>query len=90
MKLAKVVGNLVSTIKTEYHKNEKLMIVKICDQEGNLTGEEEIAIDKADAGKGDYVLLLDDGGASRMMMGGGEIPIDSTIVGVVDYLSPNR
>ncbi|MFW6238681.1 MAG: EutN/CcmL family microcompartment protein [Bacillota bacterium] len=87
MKLAKVVGNIVSTIKADVHENEKLLVVKICDEKGNIVGEEKIAIDKADAGKGDYVLLLDDGGASRIIIGQGEVPVDSIIVGVVDDLS---
>ena len=90
MKLAKVVGNIVSTIKTESHQKEKLLVVKECDEEGNITGEEKIAIDKAEAGKDDYVLFLDDGGASRMMMERKEVPVDCVIVGVLDYLSRER
>lgn len=84
MKIAEVVGNVVATIKDEAHQNQKLLIVQVCDEKGNYVEEEKIAIDKADAGIGDLVLMFDDGGASRMIMGGEEIPVDCVIAGVID------
>lgn len=86
MRIGRVVGNVVSTIKDRSHENYKLLIVKECDDSGHCDGEEMIVIDTACAGEGDYVLMLDDGGSSRMMMENKHAPVDSIIVGVLDYL----
>ena len=50
MKLARVVGNVVSTIKDECFAGQKLMIVDYIDEDGNLTGNHAICFDVADAG----------------------------------------
>ncbi len=86
MKLARVVGNVVSTVKDSSHKNYKLLIVRECNEKGRDIGEEKIVIDTVCSGEGDYVLLLDDGGASRMLVRGEKAAVDSVIVGVLDYL----
>ncbi len=38
------------------------------------------------AGVGDYVLLADEGGASRMLVSKYHTPVDAVIVGVIDEL----
>ena len=62
MKLARVVGNVVSTIKDRGFDGQKLMIVDFIDEEGNLTGNNAIVFDVAHAGIGDTVLIAVDGG----------------------------
>ena len=39
MRLARVIGNVVSTIKDECFTGQKLMIVDYIDEQGNLTGK---------------------------------------------------
>ena len=86
MKLARVVGNVVSTIKDEGFQGQKLMIIDYIDEEGNLTGNHAIAFDVADAGIGDTVLINVDGGAANMFLGKKCIA-DLTICGVIDHLT---
>ena len=40
--------------------------------------------------QGDYVLLVDDGGASRIAVENDNAAIDAVIVGVLDYMNVNK
>jgi microcompartment protein CcmK/EutM len=86
VQIARVVGNVVSTIKHHTNEGLKLMIIQPIDGFGNPHGKQKIAIDTACAGEGDIVLLTDEGGASRMMVGEGDAAVDAVIVGVLDNL----
>ncbi|MEH7502672.1 EutN/CcmL family microcompartment protein [Neobacillus drentensis] len=86
MKLAKVVGNVVSTIKTPSHQNKKLMVVIPVDASGNECGDAMIAFDRFSAGAGDYVLVLEEGGSARDILGDPTGSFDAVIAGIVDRL----
>ena len=86
MRLAKVVGNVVSTIKDKGFANQKLLIVEFFDRGGNPDGERLIAFDCADAGVGDTVLVCTDGGAAGIFLGSHCIA-DLTVCGVVDSVT---
>ena len=83
--MARVVGNVVSTVKESTHSNYKLLIVRYLDGEGNPVETEQIVFDGADAGVGDLVLVSVDGGAAKMLLGDKEIIADNTICGVIDH-----
>lgn len=89
MRLARVVGNLVSTVKEQTHTNYKLLIVEFLDETGEPVGAEQIAFDGADAGIGDLVLVNVDGGAAKMLLKDKEIIADNTICGVIDHWTFN-
>lgn len=84
MKIARVIGHVVSTIKDRSHEGFKLMIVEPLDCAGKVCGKHQIVVDSACAGEGDYVLLLEDGGGARMVIDDSEAIIDTVIVGVLD------
>lgn len=84
MKLGKVTGTVVSTIKYEKYVGCKLLKVRHLTLEGELTGEELVALDAADAGMGDIVLVNNDGGAAQMIMEDKKLIASVTICGVVD------
>lgn len=86
MKLARVVGNVVSTIKDEGYYGHKLLIVDYVDEQGHMTGNQAIAFDAADAGVGDMVLVNVDGGAANMFLGRQCIG-DITVCGVIDSVT---
>ena len=65
MKIARVTGTVVSTIKYEKYVGMKLLRVRHLTLDGQPTGEELIALDAADAGIGDIVLVNNDGGAAQ-------------------------
>ena len=84
MKLSKVTGTVVSTIKYDRYQGHKLLKVRHLTLDGWTVGEEMVAIDMADAGVGDIVLTNNDGGAAKMITGDKEIIACLTICGVVD------
>ena len=90
MKIAKVIGNIVSTVKHSTHYGMKLMIVQPVDCYGESIGKQIIAADYACAGEGDFVLVVDEGGASRQVAGDELAAIDAVIVGVLDCLLPKK
>lgn len=84
MKIARVTGTVVSTIKYEKYVGMKLLRVRHLTLDGQPTGEELIALDAADAGIGDIVLVNNDGGAAQMIMGDTKLIASVTICGVID------
>ena len=89
MKIAKVVGNVVSTIKKDCLTGCKLMIVQPLYLDGTPQGARRIALDGANAGIGDIVLLNNDGGAAVMVLDDKNIIADDTIAGVIDSYTLN-
>jgi len=83
LRLARVVGNVVSTIKDEGYAGQKLLIIEYIDHNGNPEGSRVIAFDCAQAGVGDVVIVNVDGGAANMFLGDHCIA-DLTVCGVVD------
>jgi len=90
MRLGRVVGNVVSVVKDASHHNYKLMIVEFVDEKGNASGARQIAIDGANAGVGDFVLINVDGGAAKQLLEDKEVIIDLTICGVIDHISYDK
>ena len=80
MRLAKVVGNVVSTVKDYALSGYKLMIIEYIDDKKRV-----IAFDGAHAGVGDTVLVATDGGACGMILEDREVVADIIICGVVDH-----
>ncbi len=87
MKIARVTGTVVSTIKYEKYVGMKLLRVRHLTLDGQPTGEELIALDAADAGIGDIVLVNNDGGAAQMIMDDTKLIASVTICGVIDSYS---
>ena len=87
MKIARVTGTVVSTIKYEKYVGMKLLRVRHLTLDGQPTGEELIALDDADAGIGDIVLVNNDGGAAQMIMDDTKLIASVTICGVIDSYS---
>ena len=87
MKVAKVVGNVVSTVKDEKFYGHKLMIIEFIDFFGAPVSSRQIAFDCADSGVGDVVLVNVDGGAAKMFFDDDDLIADWTICGVIDHCS---
>ena len=86
MLLAKVTGTVVSTIKHPSHHGRKLLMVQPIGLDGGAVGTRHIAVDAADAGVGDTVLVNNDGGAAIMILEDKRAIIDMTICGVIDHV----
>ena len=87
MKIATVVGNVISTIKDESYYGYKLMIVQYLNEAGEPTGSQLIAFDAANAGIGDTVVVCTDGGAANIALNDKKIVADLTICGVIDHFT---
>jgi len=87
MKLCKVTGNVVATVKHEAYRGHKLMIVQPIDEAGSDDGTTFLAVDLVQAGPGDTVLVMQEGNGVRQILKADKLPIRSVIVGVVDAIS---
>ena len=91
MTLGRVVGTITATAKHEALVSQKLLMVRPLDAVGNPRGTSLVALDMAQAGVGDTVLVLDEGNSARMIMGGDRTaPVRTVIVGIVDTVSKWR
>ncbi len=89
MFLAKIVGTAVATQKNEHLKNNRLLVVQPVDPKGNDSGSTMVALDVVDAGEGDLVLVMKEGGSARIIFNDPKIPLQAVVVGVVDNLEVN-
>ncbi|HBF88552.1 MAG TPA: hypothetical protein DDX39_07915 [Bacteroidales bacterium] len=88
MILGKVIGNVVSTIKEKGYESKKIMIVQPIDPKGNPKGKSLLAIDAVQAGLGDTVLVIEEGGSARAVINELEsLTVKSVIAGIVDEIS---
>ncbi|NOX17823.1 MAG: EutN/CcmL family microcompartment protein [Chlorobi bacterium] len=87
MFLAKIKGNVVSTQKNKYLNGHKLLTVRKIDLNGSYIGKSDmIALDTADAGIGDTVLVVKEGAAVQQILGHKNAPVHTIIVAVIDDL----
>ncbi|MGL4848642.1 MAG: EutN/CcmL family microcompartment protein [Clostridium sp.] len=85
MVLGKVIGNVWATRKDEKLNGQKFLVVKIFINKNELKDELFVAADNAGAGVGDIVLITK-GSAARCSIEKHEVPVDATIVGIVDSI----
>jgi microcompartment protein CcmK/EutM len=101
MLLADVVGTVVMTVKHPAFEGEKLLAVQPLDASLNASGAVILAIDRAQAGVGDRVLVMREGNGVRQIVGrdqGKQMeeaikmdwPVRSMIVGIVDQVDVPR
>lgn len=86
MKIARVIGSTISTIKSPRIQNTKLLLCWETDPYGNdELGVPYAAIDLVDAGIGDLVLTCH-GSAARQTNITKDTPTDAVIMAVLDHL----
>ncbi len=84
MILGRVTGSVVSTIHHPVVEGRKLLLAERLDAHGKPTGGYLIAMDAIGAGKGETVLILDEGNGARQILEDDEAPVRSMVVGIVD------
>ena len=87
MKLARVVGTVVSTICAGVYENRKLLLCDLLDEYEREQGGYLIAVDAVGAGAGETVLILDEGNSARQVVNQADAPIRAVIVGIVDEIA---
>lgn len=86
MILARIKGNVVSTIKHPSHVGHKLLIAQPLDENGKDKGDSFLTHDVVQAGVGDIVLIQREGNTARQLLGTPDDPFHAVIVGIVDKI----
>jgi microcompartment protein CcmK/EutM len=85
MILAKVIGNVVSTVIAKGYESKKILIIQPIDPSRNPKGSSFLAIDAVQAGVGDTVLVMEEGGSARSIINEPDLmTIKAVIAGIVD------
>lgn len=95
MMIGRVAGPVVMTVKHPSFEREKLLAVDVLDEHGAPTGQSVLALDRAQAGVGDHVLVMREGSGVRQILGRDQniptedavkmnVPVRSLIVGIID------
>ena len=83
-----MVGPMWAAVKHPAFAGKTLLVVQPLDEHDGDTGPSFVAIDHAQAGVGDKVLVLTEGNGVRQILKAGDlVPIRSIIVGVVDQVA---
>jgi microcompartment protein CcmK/EutM len=85
MKIAKVVGVAISTVKEPRLEDSKLLLVSDADQTGNVIGKPYIAQDVVGVGPDELVIVVE-GSSARVAAWDNNSPVDAVIVGILDSL----
>ena len=80
MLLGEVLGSVVADQHHSGYDGHRLLMVR------SQAGEDILAVDRVGAGLGEQVLVLREGSGVRQLLGG-EPPIRSVIVGIVDAVT---
>lgn len=85
MRIAKIIGTTVATIKDETLTGHKLLILRPTDESGTPNGQPYVAVDTLDAGIGDLVLTAHGSGGRQTTITKNS-PVDAVIMAVIDHL----
>jgi ethanolamine utilization protein EutN len=82
MKLAVVIGQVVSTIKHSGFEQDRLLVVDLVGPDGTPQGETHVAADGIGAGNGEWVLVVQGSSARKTI--NNDVPIDMSVIGIID------
>lgn len=85
MRIARVVGSAVSTIKVDALRGSKLLVVQAATPSDETYGEPFVAVDIIGAGEGELV-LIGEGSAGRQSSQTTDAPVDAVIMAILDTL----
>ena len=83
MRLARVVGRLISTVKNPSLEGQRILLVRHVDSHGKPFGRAFVALDSVGAGSNEVVYYVRGKEATFPFLPH-EVPSDATIVGIVD------
>jgi ethanolamine utilization protein EutN len=84
--IAKVIGDVVSSVKYPTLTGQKILVIQPIDPDGTEYGEPLLAMDQVSAGIGDVVLIVDQGSATRQVLKQQYPTIRTLILGIVDRI----
>ena len=86
MFLADVIGTVVSPVQIPMLAGKTLLLLRPVGPDGKPAGKTRIGIDRAQAGVGDRVLVIDEGNSARQILGDPKAAAKTIVVGVVDFV----
>jgi len=87
MYYARVIGNIISTIKYKGLIGKKIQVIQPVDMEtGKDTGSFLVALDATSSGIGDMV-GYEDGAEATWAFEGDDIPTDASIIAIIDKVN---
>ncbi|HEY2647448.1 MAG TPA: EutN/CcmL family microcompartment protein [Candidatus Acidoferrales bacterium] len=86
MRLGRIIGNVVCTMKDPALRGQKLLIVQPLDRKGRDTAHPVIALDAVGAGPGEIIYWCRGKEASFPFLPV-ELPSEATVVGIVDAVN---
>ena len=87
MILGKVIANVVSTEKHPHYTGYKLLMVQPIDAHKKPSGKPVLVVDTLQAGEGDLVLVVEEGGSVRKVLNNeNAVTIRSAVCGIVDTI----
>ena len=86
MQLAKVIGNVVTTLKDQNLSGLKLLVLQPIGADGAPVGRTVVAVDAVGAGVGEIVFFVR-GKEASYPFHPTEVPTDAGVVGIVDHWS---
>lgn len=87
MRQCRVVAPMWASVKHPAYAGRPLFVVQPLDEHGKNAGASFVAVDHAQAGVGDRVIVLTEGNGVRQILQMGDVvPIRSLIVGIVDHV----
>lgn len=88
MKIGRVVGTVVTPVQHPAYDGRRLLAVRPLNPDGSDASDRMfVAVDRAQAGVGDRVLLLAEGSSVRDILGEPSAPIRCAVVGVIDEIA---
>jgi ethanolamine utilization protein EutN len=92
--IAKIVGSLVSTQKVDSMVGQKLLLIepyRLNEERTTMktTGRTLVAVDTVGAGENEFVLIVQ-GSSARNTSETKSLPVDATIIGIVDSLHVDK
>jgi ethanolamine utilization protein EutN len=84
--IARVTGTVVATRKERHLEGKKMLLVQPLGLDLQADGPESMALDAVQAGAGDLVLIVNEGGSSNRVFGTKVAPFDMVIVGIIDTI----
>lgn len=87
MMLARVIGNVVATVKHDALTGRKLLLIQPITRDGADRGRPLVAVDAVGAGYRETVYWCR-GREASLAFDGAQVPTDAAIVGIVDAITP--
>lgn len=88
MRIARVIGHVIATVRSHNMQMDKLCLVELVNQHGISSGDVHIAMDQLGAGEGEWVMVVA-GSSARTAYSCGEqgSPVDLCVVGIIDSIA---